>query len=238
MRHTEEPMEEEPRRLRADAERNRRRLVEAAAEMFAERGLEVGVGEIAERAGVGRGTLFRNFASKDALVSAVVAQRIRETAQRGRERSRAPDAGTALFALIDDSLEFQQSDRTLFEALNDEYMVHPEIRAAHREVHDVIHQILVRAQADGSVRSDISAIDLVLMVKGVCESARAFQHLDAEVGMRQLGLVKAAIAAVGTDSGPLRGVPPTIEDLERTAETATPETPIAETGSPAATLAR
>jgi len=54
-------MEGEPRRLRADAERNRRRLLDAATEIFCERGLEVGVGEIAQHAGVGRATLFRNF---------------------------------------------------------------------------------------------------------------------------------------------------------------------------------
>jgi AcrR family transcriptional regulator len=52
------------RRPRADAQRNRRRLLEAAAELFRERGLEVSVAEIARRAGVGRGTLFRNFATK------------------------------------------------------------------------------------------------------------------------------------------------------------------------------
>ena len=64
------------RRLRADAERNRTRLLEAAAEMFSEGGLDVGVGEIAARAGVGRGTLFRNFPTKQDLVAAVVVKRM------------------------------------------------------------------------------------------------------------------------------------------------------------------
>ena len=77
-------MEDERRPLRADAERNRRRLLDAATEIFCERGLDVGVGEIAERAGVGRGTLFRNFPSKEHLIAAIVVERMRESAARGR----------------------------------------------------------------------------------------------------------------------------------------------------------
>ncbi len=217
-------MEEEPRRLRADAERNRRRLVEAAAEMFAERGLEVGVGEIAERAGVGRGTLFRNFPSKDALITAVVATRIREAAVIGRARLDHPDAAATLFGLVDESLARQQDDRALFEAIADTWMVHPEIRAAHREVLAVVEELLTRAQRAGAIRDDVSAVDLLLMVKGVCESARAFRNLDPEIGMRQLDLVKAAITAPGYAGPRLRGTPPTAEDLDRAQPSPLPAT--------------
>ena len=75
----------EPRRLRADAQRNRRRLIEAATELFSERGLDVGVADIAARAGVGRGTLFRNFPSKEHLIAAIVVERMRESIARARE---------------------------------------------------------------------------------------------------------------------------------------------------------
>ena len=67
----EMPVEE--RQLRADAERNRKRLLEAAHGLFRERGLDVSVAEIARAAGLGRGTLFRNFASKEDLIAAIVA---------------------------------------------------------------------------------------------------------------------------------------------------------------------
>ena len=73
-------VEVEPRRLRADAQRNRRRLIEAATELFSERGLEVGVADIAAHAGVGRGTLFRNFPSKEHLIAAIVVERMHEGA--------------------------------------------------------------------------------------------------------------------------------------------------------------
>ena len=79
---------EERRPLRADAERNRRRLLEAATQLFCERGLDVGVAEIAERAGVGRGTLFRNFPSKEDLIAAIVVERMGESVGRGRAAAR------------------------------------------------------------------------------------------------------------------------------------------------------
>lgn len=207
--------ETEPRRLRADAERNRRRLIEAAVEMFGERGLDVGVGEIAERAGVGRGTLFRNFPSKEALIAAVVVERMEESVARGRAALEEDDPAEALFALIDSTLERQQKDRSVYEALADTWMTNPEIHAAHRAMVEVLGELLTRAQAAGAVRDDVSAVDVLLLVKGVCETAHSFRHVDPEVGMRQLDLVRAAITAAGVPARPLRGRPPTSADLDR-----------------------
>ena len=215
-------MEEEPRRLRADAERNRRRLIEAATEMFGERGLDVGVGEIARRANVGRGTLFRNFPSKEALIAAVVVERIKESIARARQALAGPDAAEALFELIDSTLERQQTDKALFEALADTWMANPEIHAAHGEMLAVTDQLLRRAQEAGTVRADIGAVDVLMMVKGVCEAARAFSHVDPEIGMRQLDLVRAAITAHDVPDRPLRGRPPTAEDLDRAVECGPP----------------
>jgi AcrR family transcriptional regulator len=207
------PMEEEPRRLRADAERNRRRLIEAATEMFCERGLEIGVGEIARQAGVGRGTLFRNFPTKDHLIAAVVVDRMAESISRARAALTAPDPGLGLFELIDQSIGRVTVDRALFDAIGDTWLTNDDIRAAHTEMMGVLDQLVTRAQASGAVRSDISAVDVLMMIKGVCEAMRSFQHLDPEVGMRQLDLLWSAIAAPGAQR-PLRGRPPTVDDLE------------------------
>jgi AcrR family transcriptional regulator len=214
------PMTEgEPRRLRADAERNRRRLIDAATEIFCERGLEVGVAEIAERAGVGRGTLFRNFPSKEHLIAAIVVERMHESITHGRELLDAPDPGEALFGLIDQSVGSQQTDRALFDAVADDaWLANDEIRAAHAELIIVLDALVLRAQEAGSVRKDVSAVDLLMMVKGVCEASRAFQHVDPDVAMRQLDLVRAAVSAPGAQR-PLRGRRSTIEDLERTPTT-------------------
>ena len=224
-------MEGEPRRLRADAERNRRHLIRAATEMFCERGLDVGVGEIAHQAGVGRGTLFRHFPSKEHLIAAVVVERINDSIHRGREALRSRDAADALFELIDSSLDRQQTDRALFDALADTWMANPGIRAAHREMLAVLEALLARAQQSGAVRDDVSAIDVLMLVKGVCSAAREFQHVAPDVGMRQLDLIRAAISTE-RPARALRGRPPTLEDLEW----ATPCPPAAETVAPAAAV--
>ncbi len=206
-------MDTERKPLRADAERNRRRLIEAATAIFCERGLEVGVGEIADSAGVGRGTLFRNFPSKEHLIAAIVVQRMRQMIDRGRALLDADDAGEALFGLLDESVGLQQTDRALFDALDDNWLTNDEIRAAHAEMMSVLDALLQRAQAEGAVRADVGAVDVLMMVKGVCEAARSFQHIDPAIGARQLDLVRAALSA-SPGRRPLRGQPPALEDLE------------------------
>jgi AcrR family transcriptional regulator len=201
------------RTRRADAERNRRRLIDAATEMFCERGLDVGVAEIAQQAGVGRGTLFRNFPTKEHLIAAIVVERINESISRGRAAFEAEDPGEALFDLLSQSVGRSQTDRAFFDALADTWMANEEIRAAHGELLGVLDALLRRAQSAGAVRTDVSAIDVLMMIKGVCEAVRSFQHVNPDVAIRQLGLARAALRP-RPDETPLRGRPPTIEDLD------------------------
>ena len=202
------------RTRRADAERNRRRLIDAATEMFCERGLDVGVGEIAQQAGVGRGTLFRNFPTKEHLIAAIVVERINESISRGRAALESDNPGDALFAIIDQAVTRSQTDRALFDALSEDWMANENIRCGHVELIGVLEALLQRAQAEGAVRDDVSAVDVVMMIKGVCEAVRSFQHVNPDVAMRQLDLVRSALSPPGTER-PLRGRQPTIEDLEQ-----------------------
>ena len=206
-------MEDERRPLRADAERNRRRLLDAATAIFCERGLDVGVGEIAERAGVGRGTLFRNFPTKEHLIAAIVVERMQDSVARGRAAMDSPDPGEALFDLIERSVG-EQTDRALFDALDDEWLANEDISAAHTEIMNVLESLVERAQRAGSLRDDISAVDVMMMVKGACEVSRSFQHVDPDLASRQFDLVRSAISAPAAQR-PLRGRRPTIEDLQR-----------------------
>ncbi|MGH2928885.1 MAG: hypothetical protein ACRDL8_11840, partial [Solirubrobacteraceae bacterium] len=119
------------------------------------------------------------------------------------------------FELIEASVCRTQTDRALFDALAETWLANEDIRSAHTQLLEVVDALLRRAQEAGAVRRDIGAVDLVMLIKGVCESASAFQHVNPEVAMRQLDLVRAAISARGHDR-PLRGRPPTAEDLERT----------------------
>src|SRR5205823_1789577 len=81
---------------------------DAAEAMFCERGLEVSVGEIAERAGVGRGTLFRNFACKEDLIAAIVVEHMQDAVANGRQLLDSPDAGQGLFEFLEQMVGRQQ----------------------------------------------------------------------------------------------------------------------------------
>jgi AcrR family transcriptional regulator len=213
-RDNADPMEDGTRRLRADAERNRRRLLEAASEMFSERGLDVGVAEIAQRAGVGRGTLFRHFPAKEDLIAAIVVERVQASIERGRAMLGAPDPGEALFALLDQAIMQSESDRALFDALDDAWLSNEEIAGAHGELMEVIDALLARAQSAGAVRADVGAVDILVMVKGVCQARSSFPNLDDDFLARQLDLVRAAICAPGTER-PLRGEAQTVREFEQ-----------------------
>ena len=214
MDHNDQVMEEGSRRtLRADAERNRRRLLEAAAGMFAERGLDVGVAEIAQQAGVGRGTLFRNFPTKDHLIAAILVDRMNESIARGRAALDAPDPGAALFDLMEEAVDRSRTDRALFDSLSDTWMTNSEIRTCHVELLDMLDGLVRRAQDAGAVRTDVSAVDVLLLIKGVCESIKHFTHLSPAVSARQLDLIRAALAP-GAAANLLRGPALTIADLE------------------------
>ena len=101
----------------------------------------------------------------------------------------------------------------LFEAVDDEWLANEEINAAHVELIGVLDELVARAQEAGAVRPDVSGVDVMMMIKGVCEAARAFQHVDPELRDRQLDLVRAALSTPGAQQ-PLRGRQPTLDDLE------------------------
>ena len=172
-------VEEEPRRLRADAQRNRRRLLEAATELFSERGLEVGVAEIAAHAGVGRGTLFRNFPSKEHLIAAIVVERMRESIARAPRRSTPAIRAAALFELIDSAIERSADRPRAVRCAVGHVAGQPgDPRPRTPRCWPCSSSSSTRAQAAGAVRDDISRDRVVIMIKGVCE-ARASSSTSA-----------------------------------------------------------
>jgi len=204
----------EEKELRADARRNRERLIEAAQTLFRERGLDVGVAEIAEAAGVGRGTLFRNFASKEDLIAAVVAETMHQAAQTGENLLGAPDPGEALFQFMIEMVGRQRLDRALVEALDELWLTRDEIRAGQAEIVFAMERLLVRAQESGAVRADVGATDVLLMFKGACAAAMSYANLDPDIIDRQLDLIRAGLSAQ-PGAPPLRGTAPTLDQLEQ-----------------------
>ncbi len=197
--------------MRKDAIRNRQRLLDAADAMFREHGIEVGVGEIACAAGVGRGTLFRNFHNKDALIAAVVATRMRAAVDVGRQML-AQDSGNPelTFTFVAGMTMQQEANRALLQAMTDELLFSiPEFRETHAEMMDLLTEMLERGKQAGSIRPEATANDLMMLVKGLCMNPAADLPLSEEALLRHLDLVRAALTTPEY-ARPLRGVPATL----------------------------
>src|ERR1700712_3026544 len=99
-----------PRPLRADAERNRLLILEVAAEVFAEKGLDAGFDEIARRAGLGAGTVYRRFPHRDQLIEALLTDRLSGVAQLAQQAAAHPDPWVGLVGFLQRSIEMQVRD--------------------------------------------------------------------------------------------------------------------------------
>jgi hypothetical protein len=120
--------------------------------------------------------------------SNVVVDQMSDAAMRGRELLESPEPGEALFEFLDEMAGRQQQARALFEAVQETFLANREIRAAHREIVEVLDAPLGRAQEIGAVRHDVKGLDLLLLLKGVCETAAAFQQIDPQISERHLDL--------------------------------------------------
>jgi AcrR family transcriptional regulator len=151
--------------LRADAERNRRLIVEAAAAAFAEEGFDVGVAEIARRAGVGNATVFRRFPTKDALFDAIVEDRIAELDAAASAALEVDDPWEALVQFLETGAAMQARNRGFFQATEQRLLEHPEILEKHRCVVDHVEPLVARAQAAGVLRDDVTTTDILGLMK-------------------------------------------------------------------------
>lgn len=176
--------------------------------LFRERGLDVGVGEIAERAGVGRATLFRNFPTKQDLIIAVLADQIDQAADDMRARIRNAGDQGVLFGILEEIAERQEMSRSMFEAVGEqEFLANPELRKAHTELVELMDESLNHDRKLGLVRDGVTGSDALMLLKGVCMVS---DELGPESMERHLSLVRAALAAPGTECR-LTGCAPSFE---------------------------
>jgi AcrR family transcriptional regulator len=187
-------VEERPRR--ADAVRNRARVVEAAAAVFAEQGLEASVPEVAARAGVGKATVYRSFPTKEHLVAAVVAERLRRFETRIRAALAADDAWEAFVGLLDELAAVRAGDRLLAGGMTK--AIHgPELDAARAALWEAVEALLARARAQGGMRPDAGPEDLRVLWAGVSRILADERETDPAVWRRYAALVAAALRADG-----------------------------------------
>ncbi|MFD9002024.1 TetR/AcrR family transcriptional regulator [Streptomyces sp. NPDC059582] len=158
------PVQRKPTRPRADALRNRERIVTAAREMFVEFGPDVPLDEIARRAGVGNATLYRNFPDRDALVREVVCSVMERTVRAGQVA--LAETGDA-FAALEHFVHAAADERIgalcpMFSSTFDEH--HPDLEAVRERAEGVIAGVMDRAKAAGQLRADVGVGDLMVAV--------------------------------------------------------------------------
>jgi AcrR family transcriptional regulator len=159
--------------MRADAARNRARVLQVAYETFAAEGLSVPIDEIARRAGVGAGTVYRHFPTKESLLQAIVADRVRRMVDDARALA-AEDPGQALLTFLTLMVEEGARDQGLVDALAgigfDIAQAAPE---AEQRFMDALGDLLARAQQAGTVRPDVDARDVKALLVG-CQAMQRY----------------------------------------------------------------
>jgi AcrR family transcriptional regulator len=153
--------------LRADAQRNLERILEAARALLAERGLETSVADVAERAGVGTATIFRRFPTKEDLVAEVVERELRATLEQLQAAADADDPMTALEAFVTKGVEFLINDRCLCDVTGTTLLERPRLEAAVAELNAALDVLVCRAQKAGAIRKDVGAADLGFLIGAI-----------------------------------------------------------------------
>jgi AcrR family transcriptional regulator len=199
-----EPLDAE-RHLRADAQRNRERVLEAADTLLASRGVDVSVDEIADLAQVGVGTLYRNFPTKGALLEALLAARIAPLVVAAREAATADDPGDAFVSFVrrmsDEFANFKALADALAASGVDIDLAKRELSA---ELFNAIGVLFQRAQDAGRLRPDVTLADVSAMMMGLGHSDPAF--MDPSQRARCVALVCDSLLLGARSVLPLRSL--------------------------------
>ncbi len=151
------------RPLRRDAERNRELLLAAASDVFADRGLDATMHDIAAHAGLGVGTAYRRFANKQEIVEALFEQRLERVATLGEAAQRDPDAWHGFTTYLEQVLQLQQEDRGLTDIINHPHLGPDRAREARDRITPLLDAIVQRAKDQGTLRSDFDTSDIVFL---------------------------------------------------------------------------
>jgi AcrR family transcriptional regulator len=158
------------RQLRADARRNRERILQAAKEVFADQGADAQMDDVARRAGVGVGTVYRHFPNKDALIAELVREKFSTFTERVNQGLEEDDAWEALCAVLYDNAELMSRNVAIQEALRGADIDWEYVEPTRLELERASDKLIRRAQREGKMRKDFKAYELGMLMGGVCAS--------------------------------------------------------------------
>lgn len=202
------------RPLRRDAERNRQRILTAAAEVLSERGLDATLDEVARAAGVGVGTVYRRFPDKESLVEELFRDRVNALVTRAEQALTEPDPWLALVSYLESAIELMAGNVGLRQLLMFSTYGKQRVAYARRRMQPVVTKLAERAQASGDLRADFAGTDIkmiVFMLTSVSEYAAASRP---ELWRRYLALLLDGLRPARETTTPLPVAAPTSDELE------------------------
>ena len=185
--------------LRADAERNRERVLQAARRVFAEQGLDASTNEVARRAGVGVATLFRRFPTREALVNAVFADKMAAYAAAGEAALADPDPWHGFCGYIERICEMQAADRGFADVLTLTFPTAKALEADRDKAFASLAELIDRAQAAGKLRRDFVHQDVPLILMANAGVVTATRDAAPDAWRRIVGYLIQSFAADPTD---------------------------------------
>lgn len=161
----------ELRPLRRDAERNRLKILAAAREIFAERGLEATLDDVADRAGVGVGTVYRRFASREVLVDEIFAEELDGLAALAAECGHEPDGWSGFARFLEEATERLALNRGLCQITLTSTHGRARVEHCRERISPAVELLVERAQAEGQLRSDLAVTDVPLLMEMLAGAA-------------------------------------------------------------------
>ncbi|WP_328609706.1 TetR/AcrR family transcriptional regulator [Amycolatopsis sp. NBC_00345] len=181
-----------PRRTRSDARQNRERLLEVAAQVFAEQELDAAPAAIAKRAGVGVGTLYRHFPTREALIDAAYQRQLTMVCEKAAELLPGRTAAEAMREWMEHFVAYATAKYGMAQALNTVIASGTDPYADSRALlTDAVGTLLAAGAADGSLRTDLTSEDVLLFMGGIAQSAG--QAGSREQSARLVGLLLDAL---------------------------------------------
>jgi AcrR family transcriptional regulator len=177
------------RPLRRDAERNRQRILEAAGDAFAEQGLSVTLDEIARRAGVGVGTVYRRFPDKEQLIDALFEEQMTRFVEVADACLEDADPWDGLLRFFDQACHTHASDRGFKEVALSGARGLERVARARELMFPLVSRLVRRAQEQGMLRADLEPTDIPLLQLMLGELSECTRDVDPDVWRRYLGIV-------------------------------------------------
>lgn len=200
-----------PRRLRADAARNHQRILRAARDLFAERGLEVTLDDVAEAAGVGVGTVYRRFANKQELIAEVFEQTVTDMAEAAEAAYADPDTWHGLCRLFEWSCNHMAGNRGFGEVMLELPDAMERFVSVRNRIKPVVTRLIDKAVSEGVLRPDIAASDFFAMISMVEAIATFARPVNPELWRRYAAIILDGVRADHLPRVPLT-VPPLNDD--------------------------